>query len=156
MLKIPPEEYYKSLPKKRCGAGILFFNGKNELLIVKPNYKEGWSIPGGVVDENESPKAAAIREAKEEIGLDVSDLKLAYIVYTAPEGIKTEAFQFLFFGGILNDTQISKIKLQEDELDEFRFVSENEVVDLLASGLKERVPECLSAIKNNTVAYKES
>ena len=45
------EDYYKHLPKKRMGVGALFLSGKNDLLIVKPNYKDHWSIPGGVVEE---------------------------------------------------------------------------------------------------------
>lgn len=57
-------QYYKGLPKKRMGVGALFLNDKNEILIVKPSYKDHWSVPGGVVDENESPRQACIREVK--------------------------------------------------------------------------------------------
>lgn len=70
------EEYYKTLPKKRMAVGVLFFNSNNELLIVKPSYKSGWSIPGGVIEQDESPRMGFIREVKEEIGLDVEPLDL--------------------------------------------------------------------------------
>ena len=40
-------DYYKNLPRKRMGSGALFFNSKDEALIVKPNYKDHWEIPGG-------------------------------------------------------------------------------------------------------------
>ncbi len=33
-------EYYKRLPKKRMAAGCLFFNEEEEILIVKPSYKD--------------------------------------------------------------------------------------------------------------------
>ncbi len=47
--------YYKRLPRKRMGAGVLFFDRAGNLLIVKPRYKAGWTIPGGVVEAGESP-----------------------------------------------------------------------------------------------------
>jgi len=41
------------------------------VLIKRKNPPHGWAIPGGFVDWGESMEAAAVREAKEETGLDV-------------------------------------------------------------------------------------
>jgi len=41
------------------------------LLIKRKNPPEGWALPGGFVDYGETVESAAIREAKEETGLDV-------------------------------------------------------------------------------------
>ncbi|MHB1163149.1 MAG: hypothetical protein ACYCZZ_01290 [Minisyncoccota bacterium] len=49
--KFTDEEYAKMLPKKQVGTAVLFFNAKGELLIVKPDYKEGWLVPGGSCEE---------------------------------------------------------------------------------------------------------
>ncbi len=58
------------------GAGIVLINRKN------PPY--GWAIPGGFVDYGESVEHAAIREAKEETGLNVR-LTGLLSVYSDPE-----------------------------------------------------------------------
>ena len=58
-------------------------NGDSLVLIKRRNPPHGWAIPGGFVDEGESIEHAAIREAKEETGLDVSLEKLFY-VYSDP------------------------------------------------------------------------
>ena len=41
------------------------------ILIKRKNPPEGWALPGGFVDYGETIESAAIREAKEETGLDV-------------------------------------------------------------------------------------
>ncbi|MGE5300779.1 MAG: NUDIX domain-containing protein [Acidobacteriota bacterium] len=41
------------------------------VLIRRKNPPEGWALPGGFVDYGETLEAAAVREAKEETGLDV-------------------------------------------------------------------------------------
>jgi len=50
----------------------------NKVVILDKVKKEGWeglTFPGGKVEINESLEAAAIREAKEETGLDIKNLK---------------------------------------------------------------------------------
>ncbi len=46
------------------------------VLIERKNPPHGWALPGGFVDYGESLEAAAVREAREETSLDISDLKL--------------------------------------------------------------------------------
>ena len=76
-----PDEYIVDLPKKRMAVGVLLFNNAEELLVVKPTYKENWSIPGGVCDENESLRETAIREVKEETNLDIKKVQLLCVDY---------------------------------------------------------------------------
>ena len=53
------------------------------VLIRRQNPPHGWALPGGFVDFGESVEQAAIREAKEETGLDVQLSTLLY-VYSQP------------------------------------------------------------------------
>lgn len=150
------EEYYSNLPKKHVGASVLIFNKNKQLLIVKPTYKEGWSIPGGGVDVGESPKTAAIREIKEEIGLDLKDIILICVNYTSVQGIKPETLQFVFYGGTLETDEINKIILDKNENSEFRFVEISEANILLNERQKHQLPFCLEAIKNQQAVYMET
>ncbi len=54
------------------------------ILIKRRNPPPGWAIPGGFVDYGESLEKAAVREAKEETGLDVS-LARQFHSYSAPD-----------------------------------------------------------------------
>ncbi|MFZ4648723.1 MAG: NUDIX domain-containing protein [Patescibacteria group bacterium] len=149
------EEYYGNLPKKHIGAGVLVFNQNHQLLIVKPIYKDGWSIPGGGVDIDETPMQAALRETKEEANLDLKNIVLVCVEYTAKKGIKPETLQFIFNGGELAANEIGKISLDENEHSEFKFVEVSEAINLLNERQQYVIPFCIEAIKNNNTVYIE-
>jgi 8-oxo-dGTP diphosphatase len=61
-------------PKHVVGAEVVVVNDENKLLLIK-NPRRGWELPGGGVEKGEAIKAAAVREVKEETGIDVELLK---------------------------------------------------------------------------------
>jgi 8-oxo-dGTP diphosphatase len=54
---------------------IIIEVGDRIVLIERKNPPFGWALPGGFVDYGESYESAALREAKEETGLEVADLR---------------------------------------------------------------------------------
>jgi 8-oxo-dGTP diphosphatase len=54
------------------------------VLIERKNEPVGWALPGGFVDYGESLEAAAIREAREETGLDINTLR-QFGAYSDPQ-----------------------------------------------------------------------
>ena len=52
-------------------AGGCIFNEKGEVLLQRRGNSNKWGFPGGAIEIGETPQMAAIREAKEETGLDV-------------------------------------------------------------------------------------
>jgi ADP-ribose pyrophosphatase YjhB (NUDIX family) len=70
----------------KVATGMIFALDGGILLVqraIEPSYGK-WVFPGGYVDRGESLEAAAIREAKEECGLDVRATRLLG-VYSYPE-----------------------------------------------------------------------
>jgi 8-oxo-dGTP diphosphatase len=67
----------------KVAAGVLVLHDEKVLLVrrtMEP-YIRQWSIPAGFVNAFEDPQAAAVRECREETGLDVRILDLFDILY---------------------------------------------------------------------------
>jgi ADP-ribose pyrophosphatase YjhB (NUDIX family) len=66
-------------------VAVVVKNNKGEILVVKRGIepeKGKWVLPGGFVDEDESPEQAAIRELKEETNLHAEKVKFIKLVST--------------------------------------------------------------------------
>ena len=147
--------WLESLPKKRMGAGALFLDEQGRLLLVNPTYKPQWEIPGGIVEQNESPRQACRREVYEEIGLTKSIERLLSISYAAANDKRTEGLMFIFWGGVLTPAEIATLRLPATELSEYRFVTLAEALSLLTPTLGERVRRSLEILPTEQTLYLE-
>lgn len=76
------------------------------LLIERLNPPYGWAIPGGFVDYGESVEIAAMREAKEEIGLPVTLIE-QFHVYSDPSRDPRKHTISIVFLAIATGTPVS-------------------------------------------------
>jgi len=129
----------------QVASGCLLTDGAGNVLLVKPTYKPPWEVPGGVVEQAESPLAACRREIREELGLDIRPARLLVVDYSELEwGRGGDALRFIFDGGELTPGQVASIKLAEQELSEFRFVHPGELTSYVIPGLARRLQACLT------------
>ncbi len=72
----------------RVGVGIIIVRGNEVLLIRRKNvHGDGtWSTPGGHLDFGETPEQCGAREAKEETGLDVENVRFRAVTNDVFEG----------------------------------------------------------------------
>ena len=148
--------YQQTLPRKRISAGCLLFDEEGRLLVVEPTYKSTWEIPGGVVEANESPRTAVIREMQEELGLSLLPLRLLVVDYSSESETRTESLQFIFLGPTLTQERIAAICLPAAELGSMRFLPPLEALELLNNKLRRRVQQALVArLSSDKVIYLE-
>ena len=75
-------------------AGAVIFNDKGEVLLLKHRFRagSGWGLPGGFMEKGEQPIDALRRELREEIALEVDDVK----VFAARSFKKPKQVEVLF------------------------------------------------------------
>jgi 8-oxo-dGTP pyrophosphatase MutT (NUDIX family) len=128
------------VPRIPASAGALIFDQAGRLLVLKTNYKKGWTIPGGQVDASgESPWEACQRETREECGLLVTAGRLVCVDFLRPKSDRPGGVRFLFDCGAFTDEQLAAIRLQDAEIVEHRFAELSEAIMLLSGPLRRRV-----------------
>lgn len=63
------------------GAFCIILNAKNEVLLCHRRDKDLWNLPGGRVEENETPWDAIEREVHEEINVNIDIIRLIGVHY---------------------------------------------------------------------------
>lgn len=133
-------------PRIPASAGALIFDSARRLLILKPTYKKGWTIPGGQIDaDGESPWEACRREAAEECGVELQHGRLVCVDYLRPKPNRPGGVRFLFDCGTVSDDQLAGITLQEAEIQAHRLVEPADALALLSGPLRRRVSAALAA-----------
>jgi len=149
---LEPAEWFASLPVHYASASMLFTDERDRVLLVKPNYRPGWSIPGGVVEGDELPQRAAEREIEEELGLRVRAGDLLVVHWAPPDGERPRSLvTFVFDGGVLPGG--TRITLQEDELDEYGFFPWDEAARLLSPLVSPRLTAARRARAESRTVY---
>lgn len=63
--------FFATVPRKVVATAVVCHDDVGRLLVVHDTFRRAWTVPGGVVDADEPPAAAAVREAWEEAGVRV-------------------------------------------------------------------------------------
>ena len=149
-------EWIKTLPRKRFAAEIILKNQDNEWLLVKTGYHKGkYTFVGGHAEEYESPKKTAERETQEEIGLCVSAGALLACTYVSNKNLKDEIIIFYFDGGTIDLNQVENIVCRDGEIEEFIFVSEEDVMKYLRPELRDTYEAIKESCQSGKTVFLE-
>ncbi|OGL34238.1 hypothetical protein A3F64_01620 [Candidatus Saccharibacteria bacterium RIFCSPHIGHO2_12_FULL_42_8] len=118
----------KKLPGKMCSA-CLVIRSSQRVLMVKASYKDHWTFPSGIVDPDESPKSAALRETNEEVGLNINQdaCTLLTVIYAAGSQGDRERFNFAFITDV--DSTDIKLSVPNEEIESAEWVDFNDIAE---------------------------
>lgn len=104
------------LPKKRAIGQALLRNLDGRVLLCELTYKAAWDLPGGVLEPDESPRRGALREVREELGIDLPAVRLLAVNWMSSWRGWDDACTFLFDGGTHATDLLDRLTLQRREL----------------------------------------
>jgi ADP-ribose pyrophosphatase YjhB (NUDIX family) len=100
------------------GANVYATDAEGRILVVRPTYSKEWMLPGGRVERGETPHEAAIRETREETGLDVVLDRLALI-----DARRARDTSFIFAGHVTG----GELEPQLGEISEVGWLARDEI-----------------------------
>ncbi|MFZ3577782.1 NUDIX hydrolase [Virgibacillus sp. DJP39] len=128
-----------SVPKHIVSAATIVINEEGKLLLIK-GPRRGWEMPGGQVEEGESLSDAAIRETKEESGIDVEIVKYCGIYQNVSKSICNTLFLAKPIGGQLTTSSESL---------EVGYFSVEDAMEMVTwKNFGERIKDCLNEAKH--------
>ena len=105
-----------ALPRKRLIAHVLMHDESGRILLCDTAFKTDWELPGGIVEPFESPRQGAIREVKEELGIDIELGRLLAVDWMPPYLGWDDAEELIFDGGTVTEAEIEAYVLQASEI----------------------------------------
>lgn len=141
-------------PTKRVGSGVLLRDGGGDVLLVKPTYKPGWEVPGGLAEVGESPREAAARECLEELGVAVEIGPLLCVHYSPGVRVPGDGVMFVFDAGT-TEMDVGRFALPADELTEARFVAPDLLDAHLPEVMVRRMHAAIAATHDQQIRYLE-
>ncbi|MEY8042188.1 NUDIX domain-containing protein [Saccharopolyspora cebuensis] len=139
--------------RKRTSADALVLDAERRVLLVNPTYKEGWDLPGGMLEANESPRLGLARELREELGLDLAVGRLLVVDWQAPHDPWDDLVAFVFDCGTLSTDQA--VRVDGDEVSEHRWATPSEAAHLLSPAKQHQLERALTASIEGTCSYTE-
>jgi 8-oxo-dGTP diphosphatase len=120
---------------RRTGGGI-------EIAVIRPRATQRWQLPKGLVDPGESPEATAVREVREEAGVDgeivapIEEIQYWY-VGTDRDGVRVRFHKSVHF--YLIAVRSGDVSRHDREVEEARWATVDDALELLAFANERRV-----------------
>lgn len=144
------KEFIASLPTRRLASSALIRDPHGRVLVVEPNYRDGWTLPGGTVEAGEDPRTGCFREVLEEVGLQLPEGRLLVVAHGLAAGIWGDSVAFLYDGGVIpEDTEIT---LQEEELDSHRWAEPDEILGYVGDRMGRMILSGLEQLETGGVS----
>ena len=140
-------------PRKRVSADVILRDNQGRILLVEPLYKPDWDLPGGMAESNEPPAAAAQRELREELGIDISVGQLLCVDWVAPHGPWDDLLAFIFDAGIISDSHAADLRPRDGELASYDFCNHDEAARRLRPYVWRRASAAVRAIATRHPQY---
>lgn len=123
------------------GVAFRSFEGRTEVALISVGEDNRWQLPKGIVDKGESTEAAAVREVREEAGVDTRTVtlidKIEYWYYDKGQQVRFHKFVYFY----LLRYESGDVANHDDEVNEARWFEIDQAIEMLAFKSERKVVE---------------
>ena len=137
--------------KLQISAGGVAFRKKGERIevaLISVGTDNRWQLPKGLVDKGESTEEAALREVREETGIDTEVVKLIdkveYWYFWKEDGQRVRYHKFVYF--FLLRYKSGDVKDHDREVNEARWFEIDQSIEALAFDSEKKIVEKAKAL----------
>jgi 8-oxo-dGTP pyrophosphatase MutT (NUDIX family) len=150
-LSIPVNSMSKVPTKPQISAGGVAFRKQDrqtEVALICVGDDARWQLPKGLIDSGESTEAAAVREVREEAGIDTEVVtridKVEYWYFWKEDGQRVRYHKFVYF--YLLRYKSGDVADHDNEVKEARWVEIDEALQLMAFDNERKIVEKAKAL----------
>ena len=143
---IPLVQVSKVSTKLQFSAGGVAFrkqDGRIDVALISVGADNRWQLPKGLVDEGESTEQAAIREVREEAGIDTEIVtridKVEYWYFWKENGQRIRYHKFIYF--YLLRYKAGDVREHDHEVNDARWVNIDDAIKMLAFDNEKKIME---------------
>jgi 8-oxo-dGTP diphosphatase len=143
-----------ALPRKRLIAHVLIRDDRGRVVLCETQFKPDWELPGGIVEPGETPRLGAVREVREELGIELAVGRLLVVDWLPPYLGWDDAIEMIFDGGPVTEAELATWSLQPTEIKRVALVDQHTAAGLLTPLAHRRLAIAMS-LGPGQMAYTE-
>ncbi|MEV0410640.1 NUDIX hydrolase [Streptomyces sp. NPDC050448] len=145
--------YYAARPSPLVAATGIVLDSDGRVLVLTPSYKEDLELPGGTVEDTETPEEGLARELKEELDLSVPVGRLLAVDSRRPGSLGRSLVAHVHLVGPLSPEQAAAISFADGEVAAARWLPPDEAYAALPARIAPRLRAGLAALYSGSLAH---
>ena len=143
MGKVPTSKVPTKLQISAGGVAFRKRDGQTEVALISVGDENRWQLPKGLVDKGESTEDAAMREVREEAGIDTEVVqridKVEYWYFWKEDGQRVRYHKFVYF--YLLRYKSGDVRNHDSEVNEARWFAIDDAIKMLAFKNEKKILE---------------
>jgi 8-oxo-dGTP diphosphatase len=149
---LPADQWYAALPKTPVSADLVIRDPDGRVLFCRTTYRPTWWVIGGTAEPAESPAACALREGREELGIEMRIGRLLVVHHQVRPNL--QMLSFAFDAGVI-DPDLTRLEPDPDEIAEVGWFPPDRLPADLVPWHARRYRAALKALEDGSCAYLE-
>ncbi|MFG2981240.1 NUDIX domain-containing protein [Streptomyces sp. NPDC048258] len=145
--------YYATQPAPLVAATGIVVDTRGRVLVLTTSYKADLELPGGTVEDTETPEAGLARELEEELGLTVPVGRLLAVDSRPPGPLGRSLVVHVHLVGPLPPAEAAALSFPDGEITEARWLRPDEACAALPDRIAPRLRAGLAALHTGSVAH---